>query len=34
MLNGRIECKNWQLLATREINRQKHVVPLVIDVEE
>ena len=34
MLNGRIECKNWQLLATREINRQKHIVPLVIDAEE
>ena len=32
LLNGQASCKSWDLGATREINRQKHVVPLMIDL--
>ncbi|MBR9982157.1 MAG: pancreas/duodenum homeobox protein 1 [Desulfatitalea sp.] len=33
LLDGQGRCAGWRLDATREINRQLHVVPLVIDIE-
>lgn len=33
MLDGQGRCAGWRLGATREINRQLHVVPLLIDIE-
>ena len=33
LLDGPARCKAWHLGATREINRQKHVVPLIIDLD-
>lgn len=33
LLNGQARCKTWNLDATREINRQKHLVPLIIELE-
>jgi len=33
LLNGQGTCTSWQLGNTREISRQLHVVPLIIDIQ-
>ena len=32
LMNGQASCKDWQLGETRKINRELHVVPLIIDL--
>jgi hypothetical protein len=34
MLNGEAECTGWKLGKSKEISRQLHVVPLIIDVDQ
>ena len=32
MLDGQAQCKDWQLGKVREVSRQLHVIPLMIDI--